>query len=222
MIRTIAILVITLASGQLLAQTMYVTDKFEIYMRTGESPKHRIVKTLRSGDEVTLVSKNKQTGYSQIKISSGKSGYVLTRQLLPEQVARKRIPELEAKIAQLETAPGELNQRLAELTTAHSELTAEHQALLTEKQNIEFELAELSRVSADAMKIDRERKELRKQVANMTHQIEDQKQQIRESSNSRIQRWFLIGGGVMFGGILLGLILPNLRIKRRKDNWGSL
>jgi len=222
MIRIVTLLLSLLVSSNIVAQDMYVTDKFEIYMRSGESSKHRIVKTLRSGDKVTLINKDRKSGYSEIRISSGKTGYVLTRQLLAEQIARKRIPALEAHIADLETAPGELSQRLTALTTAHTQLGEEHQTLLMEKRDIELELAELSRISADALQIDKERKELRKQVASMIHQVEDQKQQIREMKNSSIQRWFLIGAGVLAGGILLGLILPNLRVRRRKDTWGSL
>jgi SH3 domain protein len=44
----------------------------------------------------------------------------------------------------------------------------------------------------------------------------------RELANQSTQRWFLIGAGVVCGGILIGLILPRLRLRRRKDTWGSL
>ena len=33
--------------------------------------------------------------------------------------------------------------------------------------------------------------------------------------------WFLIGAAVLFAGILLGIILPRLKV-RKKDSWGSL
>ncbi|MGV6826332.1 MAG: TIGR04211 family SH3 domain-containing protein [bacterium] len=222
MIRIALLGLLVVLAGQSMAATMYITDKFEIYMRSGESAKHRIVKTLRTGDEVKVLGQNRKTGYTHIEASNGKKGYVLTRQLLAEPVARTRIPELESRIQELETAPGELRQRLEEITTAHATLTEEHQSLTTQNQELEFQLAELKRVSADAVQIDAERKELRKQVATMTHQIEDQKQQIQEISNSSIQRWFMIGAGVLLGGIILGLILPNLNLRRRKDSWGSL
>jgi SH3 domain protein len=59
-------------------------------------------------------------------------------------------------------------------------------------------------------------------VATMSHDVEDQQQEIRELKNSAVQRWFLIGAGVLLGGIVLGLILPHLRMRKRKDSWGSL
>ncbi len=72
------------------------------------------------------------------------------------------------------------------------------------------------------MRIANERNELRKQVASMTREVEDIKQQNRELENKTAQNWFLIGAGVVVGGIVLGLILPHLRVRRRKSSWGSL
>jgi SH3 domain protein len=31
------------------------------------------------------------------------------------------------------------------------------------------------------------------------------------------QSWFLVGAGVLFGGVVIGLIAPSLRRKRRSD-----
>ena len=31
------------------------------------------------------------------------------------------------------------------------------------------------------------------------------------------QNWFIVGAGVLFGGIVIGLIAPSLRRKRRSD-----
>jgi SH3 domain protein len=59
-------------------------------------------------------------------------------------------------------------------------------------------------------------------VAQQTHQVENLKQENRELRNETNQRWFLIGGGVIIVGIILGLILPHLRFQRRKSSWGSL
>jgi len=36
------------------------------------------------------------------------------------------------------------------------------------------------------------------------------------SSRSR-QNWFIVGAGVLSGGIVIGLIAPSLRRKRRSD-----
>ena len=191
-------------------------------MRSGESAKHRVVQMIKSGTPVTVLGVNKETGYTEVRTSSGKTGYVLSRQLLNEPVAREQLASLQARIQMLESAPGELSSKLAKLSKDYETLSQTHNSVVKEKDALTQELEELKRVSANAVEINRERKTLRKQVATMSHDVEDQQQEIRELKNSAIQRWFLIGAGVLLGGILLGLILPHLRIRKRKDSWGSL
>lgn len=204
------------------AETRYVTDQLKITLRTGESPKHRIIRMIPSGTPLTILGTNPDTGYSKVRLADGKSGYVLTRQLLKQPVARDRLAALEKRIKELEATPGELSSKLAKLSREHDELQRAHQSLQTEKEAIHEELETLKRTSANAVRIAQERKKLRKQVATMSRELEDQKQEILELKNNTTQRWFLIGGGVLFGGILLGLILPHLRVRKRKDSWGSL
>lgn len=216
----LGLLLVAAASSQ--AETRYITDQFKITMRSGESSGHRIVQMVKSGTPVTVLSHNKATGYSHVRLASGKDGYVLTRQLLKEPVARDQLATLEARIQVLESAPGELSSKLASLSKEHDELKVAHSALLAEKNTIEEELAALRHTSANAVQIAKERTTLRKQAATMTRELEDQKQEIRELKNNSNQRWFLIGGGVIVGGILIGLILPHLRVRKRRDTWGSL
>ncbi len=211
-----------LASLAVQAETRYVTDQAKITMRSGESAKHRIVRMLPSGAAVTVLSTNKASGYSKIRLADGKTGYVLMRQLLTQPVARDRIAKLEQRIKELESTPGELSSKLAKLSREHETLQQAHSTLQLEKDAIQSELDELKRTSANAVQIAQERKSLRKQVATMSRDLANQEQEIQELQNSTTQTWFLIGGGVLFGGILLGLVLPHLRVRKRKDSWGSL
>ncbi|WP_456374936.1 TIGR04211 family SH3 domain-containing protein [Thiolapillus sp.] len=220
--KTFLMIFLLLASLGAQADTRYVTDQLKITMRSGESPKHRIVRMLSSGTAVTVLGSNPATGYSKVRLADGKTGYVLTRQLLKQPVARDRIVKLEARIKELEASPGELSAKLAKLTREHDQLQQQHSALQQEKNRIQKELEELKRTSANAVQIAQERKRLRKQVATMSRDLSNQEQEIRELKNNSTQHWFLIGGGVLFGGILLGVLLPHLRVRKRKDSWGSL
>ena len=220
--KILCLLLLFCLAGPIQAETRYVTDQLKITLRSGESNRHRILKMLPSGTPVEILADNPKTGYSKVRLANGTTGYVLTRQLLREPVARDRLTALQKRIQELEASPNELRSRLAQVTREYEALKQAHQSLQSEKDRIERELAELKRTAANAVQIAQERRKLRKQVATMTHQLADQEQEIRELKNSSAQRWFLIGGGVLFGGILLGLILPRLRVRRRRDSWGSL
>lgn len=205
-----------------IAAPAYVTDQFKITVRSGESAQHRIVSMLKTGTQVNVISQNQASGYSKVRLPTGKEGFVLSRQLLAEPIARDKLANLQAEVDALKAAPGELQQKLADLTRQYGELNAAHKELQQIKKEIEQELAALKRTSANAVRISKERNELRKQVAELTRSNEELKAEKRELENKSAQRWFMIGAGVIVGGILIGLLLPHLRIRRRKDSWGSL
>lgn len=203
------------------AKTLYVTDTFKIAMRTGESTKHRIVRYLNTGTALDVISTNSESGYSKIRIGT-KEGYVLTRQLLSEPIARTQLDTMRKEIEALKAAPGELRSNLANLQKNHRELLAEHKSLQQIKNKQEQELQSIQRTASNAIRISNERNELRKQVADLTREAEDLKQENRDLSNQATRDWFLIGAGVIITGILIGLILPHLRFQRRRNSWGSL
>ena len=203
------------------AETRYVTDKLKITMRSGESATHKIIRMLPSGYPLEVLSRNKANGYSRIRTQNGKTGYVLTRQLTELPSARERLEVAEKKLQELQEEPGRLSARLSKLQTEHDELQKQFTEVDRVKQTLEQELQSIRRTASNAIRISSERNELRKQVATLTHQVEDLKQENRELSNNSDQQWFMIGAGVIVGGIILGLILPHLRVRRRKSSWGS-
>jgi len=220
--KTALFMALALALPIVQAEDRFVTDQFKITMRSGQSPTHKIMRMLPSGYRLKLIGNNKETGYSEVQTTDGKRGYVLTRQLNSIPNAKDRLAEVEKRLAELQSEPERLAAKLDSLQTAHKKLTNTHNALTTEKQGIEAELKSIRRTAGNALRISAERNELRKQVGLLTHQVEELKQQNRELTNESDQRWFMIGAGVIVGGIILGLILPNLRVKRRKNSWGAL
>ncbi|MEJ1411816.1 MAG: TIGR04211 family SH3 domain-containing protein, partial [Candidatus Sedimenticola sp. (ex Thyasira tokunagai)] len=201
------------------AETRYVTDVNKITLRSGESTTHKVIRMLTSGQAVEVIASSRASGYSNIRTKEGQTGYVLTRLLMSIPSARERLTAAEARLEELEKAPGELSSQLAQLQGEHKVLTTQFGELETVKQSLEQELQSIRRTAANAIRISSERNELRQQVADLTHQVEGLKQENRELTNNQAQHWFLIGAGVIVGGILIGLILPRLRVQRRKDTW---
>jgi SH3 domain protein len=203
------------------ADTRYVTDEVKITLRTGESSSHRIIRMLPTGTPVQVLSVNAESGYAKVKVG-GTEGFVLTRQLLREPPARDQLAAMKARVEELSQAPSKLQQRLNELEAEHQQLTQAHNQLQAEKAELDQTYGTLQRTAANAVQIAEERNALRKQVADLTREAADLKLRTNELENSNLQRWFLTGAGVIVGGILLGLILPNLATRRRRSSWDSL
>ncbi len=218
---TLPVLCLLLLPALATAETRYVTDSFQITMRSGESTTHRITRMLNSGSAVNVLSTNPDSGYSKIRIGSTE-GYVLTRQLMDEPSARAQLTTMRNEIKALKAAPGELRSNLMDVQKKYNELLQAHKELQTIKEKQEAELQSIQRTASNAIRISNERNELRKQVASLTREVEDLKQDNRDLSNEATRDWFLIGAGVIIAGILIGLILPHLRFQRRRNSWGTL
>ena len=215
-------LVLLLTFGTVQAEKRYVTDQFKITLRSGESSSHKIIKMLPSGAELELLSSNKATGYSNVRTKDGKTGYVLTRQLMKIPSARDRLAKAQERLQELQAEPDALSSRLSKLQGQHQKLQQEYAALKADKERLDKELESIRRTASNAIRISNERNELRKMVAKLTREVEDLKQENRELSNDSNQKWFLIGAAIIILGIILGLILPHLRFQKRKSSWGSL
>jgi len=208
--------------GQALAETRYITDIAQIELRKGESTRYRILRYLTSGEAVEELSTNKKTGYSRIRTKDGTTGYVLTRKLQDEPGARGRLAAMEAHLAEFQQAPDQLTVKLSGLRSAHDKLQTAHEALEQEKERLEEELAAIRHASTNLVAITQERSDLRKRVVDLTGQVAGLQQKNQDLRNETNQRWFLIGTGVVTGAILIGLVLPHLRFRRRRSDWGTL
>jgi SH3 domain protein len=215
-------LLLLLSPTVIQAEFRYVTDQFKITMRSGESTSHKIMRMLPSGAKLDLLEENAESGYSMVRTQDDEVGYVLSHQLLALPSARERLAAAEIRIQKLQQEPEQLKAKLAQLRDEHRKLQSEHEAILREKNRAEQQLEQIQRTAADAIKISRQRDNLADQVTVLNREVDNLKQKNSTLQDSTRENWFMIGAGVITGGILLGLLLPHLRFRRRKDSWGSL
>lgn len=204
------------------AETRYVTDQIEVTLRAGEGSRYKILKMLPSGTALDVLGVNKTSKYARVRTEDGTLGFVLEAELQTEPAARNRMAEMEARLAELQQAPDTLTAKLARAQSEQADLKTRYEGLEREKQRLEQQLATIRQASANVLDITNDRERLRLQVADLTRTRADLEQENRDLKNQTNQRWFMIGAGVLVGGVLLGLLLPHLRLGRRKSAWGSL
>jgi SH3 domain protein len=76
----IGLLVLPAAS---VAETVYVTENFEITMRTGPGSDRKIISLVQSGKALEILEKGEE--WSMVRTLNGKEGWVLNRYLSPNQ-----------------------------------------------------------------------------------------------------------------------------------------
>jgi SH3 domain protein len=157
-------------------------------------------------------------GYSRVRLADGAEGWVLTRYLQAEPTARLRLAAAEREVADARAQADTLEQRVTELEAA---LASTGQALSeteTSAKRVNAELADIRSASANAIETREQNENLRRRVAELTSAADLAELEIDELRRRERQNWFIVGAAVLFGGIVIGLIAPSLRPKR-KSSW---
>ena len=209
-----------LLTGAALAETRYVSDRLEITMRSGKSTGHGILRMLRSGTQVQVLETDKASGYSRIKTRSGKEGWVLTRFLMNGPAARDRLAEAEKRLAELELENRKLNTAMAALREEVSSVEQQRQSLDSEHRDVSQELAEIKRTASSALAIDNENKELKSRMVALERSLQTVQQENENLKDRTARDWFMVGAGVVLLGIIVGLIIPRIRW-RKKSSWDT-
>ena len=196
----------------------YVSDELIITMRTGQGSQYQILKTLPSGTRLEILETNDETGYSKVRIPDGKEGWVLNRFLTVEPIAREKLAAAQGKMQRLVEQNNALKEELANLKNNNTDLEAERNALVNQQEKAKSELDRLNQVAAQPLQLDKQNRELKQQNVSLEKELQliQQENQVLKDRSQR--EWFIAGAGVLLGGLLLGLILPKIRW-RKKSNW---
>jgi SH3 domain protein len=197
------------------AEPVWVSDQFEVMLRTGPSNSHAITRMLPSGTQLELLERDAEEGYSRVATAGGTEGWVLTRYLMDEPPARQQLERLTRQLASAQTEGSSLGAQLAAITGEYESAQARIASLEREKQALQAELDRIKEASADVLAVDAQNKDLRQRLTDTEIRVGILEQENRELRTQTKRNWFLAGGLVMLVGIVLGLWLPRIRWQRR-------
>ena len=178
--------------------TRFVVKDHPVALRSGFSDQDHTLATLKPGEAVKVLKDNKKEHQQRIQRESGEMGWVESQDLqdaTPEAATPAQVgtEDNQAK------SPEQLQQELGRLQS---------------------ELVQVRAASADILRIQAERDQLQSTVISLKRELETLSQEKNMLDEDQQQTWFLIGGVVLLGGILIGILLPRISIRRR-NQWGS-
>ena len=209
-----------LVCGTALAETRYVSDNLEITMRSGKGTSYGITRMLRSGTPVDVIEEDKEAGYTHVRVKGGKEGWVLSRFLMKGQAARDRLAAAEKNLAELELENRKMETSMAALTDEKAALEKQLESLEGQTRNVSQELSEIKRTASSALAIDSENKDLKGRVVSLERQLQTLQQENEGLRDRTARDWFMVGAGVVLLGIIVGLIIPRIRW-RKKSSWDT-
>lgn len=202
------------------AEVKYVTDEFEIMMRTGPSIQNKIVRALKSGTRIEVLRVDSGNGHSQVQTQQGEIGYVLTRFLTPDRSARSRVAYYKRQLKTLRSKPGELQALLATSQEENQILISENSNLTSRLNKTSQELNTIKEVSKDAVNLSERSIRLEGEVQQLLLQLDDIRIQNETLKDNADYVRNLTMAGIMLLGLFLGWILSRSGSKRR-DSWGA-
>lgn len=178
------------------AQTQYVTENLSTYLRKGPGDQFKISGAIQAGEKVTLIDKKER--YSLIRDSKNREAWILNSELTSTPSSKELTPQLQQKVQELTTKLNNIDkdwqQRTAEMQRRTQQSDQQSSELLEQNAQLKRELEILKNKNRDL-------------------------EAIQDASSREIMiQYFIYGGSVLGVGLLLGLLIPVLLPRRKRNN----
>jgi SH3 domain protein len=203
------------------AEVKYVTDIFEVTMRSGTSTSNSIVRLLRSGESVTVLEDDPVAQYSLVETGDGKQGYVLSRFLMDTPAARETLLELRAKYNDQQIRVDEQLAEIQQLKQSLMQAQGDSEALKITLRASEQELSQVREAAQNTLNI----LEQNKRLQTVVDQLREEKTLLSDTnaelSDSTQIDWFVRGSAVSLIAFIIGILVTRIRWRKKDDSWGS-
>ncbi len=178
------------------AQTQYVTENLSTYLRKGPGDQFKISGAIQAGEKVTLIDKKER--YSLVRDSKNREAWILNSELTSTPSSKELTPQLQQKVQELTTKLNSIDkdwqQRTAEMQRRTQQADQQSNELLEQNAQLKRELDILKNKNRDL-------------------------EAIQDASSREIMiQYFIYGGSVLGVGLLLGLLIPILLPRRKRNN----
>jgi len=216
--RLLILLVFGLSASAVTAGPVrYVSDELVITMRAGKGNQYQIIQSLPSGVRLEVLEEAEK--FVRVRSPKGKEGWVRSQYLIAQPIAKHRLAAAEEKLETARDRYRALQEKFNTLRENNREVRSERSRLEKEKNGVAKELEELRQLATRPAQLHAENQKMRKRIATLEGEL-NRLTKANSALEDRSQRdWFLTGAGVLGGGILLGLILPLLRRRRKSSDF---
>ena len=207
-----------LLATTLYARTLYVSDTFEIVVRSEktESSGRNIMKLLPTGTPVEVLDMD--DSWATVQLPDGRTGYTLKRYLisrLPYQLTAERLQE---EVTGQKTRLTTLTEQLKTLQDEHQrgqQASASRDARFTE---ITQKYEQLRQDASQYLQLRAEYTDLQQAHRQIQQQLAELSDTYLLLKKSRNFLWFLSGARVMLAGWVIGMITERFRGRRRRQS----
>jgi SH3 domain protein len=193
------------------AERRYVSEEFEITMRTGPGSDRKIISLIPSGQEVDVVTAGEE--WSEVVLANGKQGWVLSRYLTEQLPTALKLERLQQRYDKTLAENKELTTQVTKLGTDNSRLTSELDQTQTDLGQVSSTYESLKNESAEFLKLKSKYETAVKEMKEASTKAEKAESALNQLAGNEFNKGLLYGGGLLIFGFIVGYILK--RPKRR-------
>ncbi len=193
------------------AETRYVSDVLVVTVRSQKGNTYDVLETLVTATPVEILAEDKT--FVKVKTPKGTEGYILKQYITRELPKARQIKQLKNEVAGLQQQLEQLRrnaqeqQETAQTGQAQIEaLTAQLSQSSQQLEQVETDYRQLLQDSENVINLGNENEQLREQNTRMNSELLVLREENQSFHRSNMIRWFLAGGGVFFGGWVIGKI----------------
>lgn len=196
-------------------KTVYVIDQITITLRAGQGTQHQILRTLPSGTPMEVLRSNEESGYSQVRTKDGVEGWVLSQYLIDEPTSKIKLTGAEQKLTRLDAEFKDIKAKYEQLLKDKEHWDKDLKAVSGERDKLSAEIAKPREVITEIAQQPAESNSALP-AGKETEMLQQENQVLKDRAK---KDWFLAGAGVMLIGLVLGLLVSRLRLRR--SSWGG-
>lgn len=194
--------------------TRYIRDWIAVPLLAGGTADSKTIHNgLVSGTAVTLLETNESSGYSRVRIREGLEGWLATRYLTDEPIARVQLDKANAELEELRKLKAQLTELPADMRAATQQLIDAR----SENTRLQHELSDSRRTPSEAAEISAENTRLQARNAELQQQQLALETEIRLLRSDQEHTQFRDGALAVIGGMLLVLVVRRLWPKKRSE-----
>ena len=184
--------------GTVQAETQYVAENLNTYLRKGAGDQFKIAGAIQSGEAVTVLGQEGK--YTLIRDNKNREAWILTSELSSTPSSREENPKLKAQVQ-------ELTLKLNRVDSDWQQRTNEIQRRSKQAEQQSSELLE-------------QNSQLKRELEMTKNKNRDLEAMLDANKREIAIQWFIYGGSVLGVGLLIGLVLPHILPRRkRRDSW---
>ncbi len=195
-----------------IAETVYVTENFEITMRTGPGTDRKIISLVQSGKALEILEKGEE--WSMVRTLGGKEGWVLNRYLTASQPSAMVLDRVRQDYDVLVAKYEELKETFDALDVQKKATDADLSKNIKDHDQLKAAYETLKKESSEFLKLKKRHEQVTADLEaekTLSAKLDEENMQMKRS---RIIQWVLTGGGIMLVGFFIGLFSSSRRKSR--------